>query len=271
MRRVDLPGGLAMTSHVLRFIAAAAMLLATADADAVLRADYRFQGTLTSSVAGAPALTSFGAGNGFATESINGGSQPVLTFPQGGGVSLPTVNTIVPGNTYSLAMFVRLVDVSGYRKYVDFKNRTSDNGVYVLDGALNFYNFATGTTAPIAANAYRTIVITRNAAGQVVGYVNGAQALTFTDAAGDGLPDAANVLNFFFDDTVTTGGEASAGAVARLQVYDNALTPAEVAGLGLGPPPAVIPTLSSGRLFALAALLAVLGLVALRRREERAR
>ena len=231
MRRVDLPGGLAMTSHVLRFIAAAAMLLATADADAVLRADYRFQGTLTSSVAGAPALTNFGAGNGFATESINGGSQPVLTFPQGGGVSLPTVNTIVPGNTYSLAMFVRLVDVSGYRKYVDFKNRTSDNGVYVLDGALNFYNFATGTTAPIAAN----------------------------------------VLNFFLDDSVTTGGEASAGAVARLQVYDNALTPAEVAGLGLGPPPAVIPTLSSGRLFALAALLAVLGLVALRRREERAR
>jgi hypothetical protein len=244
------------------------MLFAAADASAVLRADYRFQGNLASSVAGAPALTNFGAGNGFITDSINGVSAPALAFPLGGGVTLPTATTIVPGNTYSIAMLVRLGAVSGYRKYVDFKNRTSDNGVYVLDGNLNFYNFATGAGAPIGAGAYRTIVVTRDAGGTVVGYVNGAQALSFADTGGAGLVDAANVLNFFFDDSVTSG-EQSDGAVARIQVYDNALSPAEVAGLGLGPPPAIVPALDPRSLLALAALLAVLGALALRARSAR--
>jgi hypothetical protein len=249
----------------LRAVVTVLLLAAAADACAVLRADYRFQGNLNSSVAGAPALTSFGAGNVFGTDSIAGASTPALAFPEGGGLTLPNANTIVPGPTYTIALLVRLASVSGYRKYIDFKNRTSDNGVYVLDGALNFYNFATGPTAPITANAYRTIVLTRDAAGQVVGYVNGAQQLGFADTTSAGLIDAANTLNFFFDDTVTTG-EQSAGAVARIQVYDNALSAAEVAGLGLAPPPAGIPALDPRSLLLLAATLLLLGLVALRPR-----
>ena len=43
---------------------------------------------------------------------------------------------------------------------------------------------ATGAGAPIANNAWRTIVITRDAAGQVAGYVNGAPALGFADGSG---------------------------------------------------------------------------------------
>ncbi len=252
-----------MGFRLLRHALPALLLLGAADAGAVLRADYQFQGNLNSSVAGAPALANFGAGNAYASESINAGAATVLTFPAGGGVSLPTATTIIPAGVYSIAALVRLSDVSGYRKYVDFKNRTSDNGVYVLDGNLNFYNFATGAGAPIANNAWRTIVITRDAAGQVAGYVNGAPALGFADGSGAGVVDAANVLNFFFDDAVT-GTEQSAGAVARIQVYDNALSATEVAGLGLGPAPALVPALDLRHLAALAGLLAVLGALSLR-------
>ncbi|HQX23614.1 MAG TPA: hypothetical protein PLI00_00440 [Pseudomonadota bacterium] len=251
-----------MGFRLLRHALPALLLLVAADAGAVLRADYQFQGNLNSSVAGAPALANFGAGNAYASESINAGAATVLTFPAGGGVSLPTATTIIPAGVYSIAALVRLSDVSGYRKYVDFKNRTSDNGVYVFDGNLNFYNFATGAGAPIANNAWRTIVITRDAAGQVAGYVNGAPALGFADGSGAGVVDAANVLNFFFDDAVTST-EQSAGAVARIQVYDNALSATEVAGLGLGPAPALVPALDLRHLVALAGLLAVLGALSL--------
>ena len=251
-----------MPSTSLRNFAPLLFLLAATDAAAVLRADYQFQGVLTSSVAGAPALANIGGGNTFVGDSVNGGNATVLAFPAGGGVSLPGLTTIAPGGTYSVAMLVRLADVSGYRKYLDFKNRTSDNGVYVLDGNLNFYNFATGASAPIANNAWRTIVITRDAAGQVAGYVNGAPALGFADGSGAGVVDAANVLNFFFDDAVTST-EQSAGAVARIQVYDNALSATEVAGLGLGPAPALVPALDLRHLVALAGLLAVLGALSL--------
>lgn len=258
-----------MPSTSLRNFAPLLFLLAATDAAAVLRADYQFQGVLTSSVAGAPALANIGGGNTFVGDSVNGGNATVLAFPAGGGVSLPGLTTIAPGGTYSVAMLVRLADVSGYRKYLDFKNRTSDNGLYAFNGNLNFYSFTSGTGAPIGANAYRTIVVTRDGAGQVAGYVNGAPALGFADAGGAGVVDAANVLNFFVDDAMTTG-EESAGAVARIQVYDNALTPAEVAGLGLGPPPAVVPALDLRHLLALAALVAMLGLLSLRIRAGRA-
>ncbi len=253
-----------MQGRIARSLLALLLLIVAADASAVLRADYRFQGNLNSSVAGAPALTNVGAGNVFITDSIGGGSASALAFPAGGGVALPTATTIVPGNTYSIALLVRLTAVSGYRKYIDFKNRTSDNGLYVLDGSLNFYLFAAGTGTPIAAGSYRTIVLTRDASGQVVGYVNGVQQISFADTTSAGLVDAANVLNFFYDDAVTTG-EESAGAVARIQVYDNALSAAEVAGLGLGPPPAIVPALGPSALLVLLGLLAALGVFALRR------
>lgn len=248
------------------------MLLAIGGAEgalAALTADYQFQGTLTSSVAGAPALTNAGPGsNAFATETVGGTSRMVLTFPQGNGVALSPTTGVTPGDNYTIVLLARLVDVTGYRRYVDFKNATTDNGLYNLDSQLNFFDQATGAGAPITANSYRQVAMTRDAiTGTIVGYVDGAQQFSFVDAAGDGIISAANTLRFFIDDTVVPG-EESAGAVARIRIWDNVLTPAAIAALGSVPAAAPVPALSPIALLALALLLGVAGWGASRTRRS---
>lgn len=244
--------------------------LAAPGADAALTADYQFQNTRASSVGGAPALVDVGPGaNAFATDFVDSVPRTVLTFPQGNGLSLAPTTGVTASNTYSIAILARLTTISGYRKYVDYKNGASDNGLYNYSGTLYFYPTAQGVATPIVAGSYAQVVITRDAAGNMVGYVNGVQQISFVDAATDGVIDAANTLRFFIDDTATGGNEASAGAVARIRVFNNVLTPSEVAGLDrIGIPPAqAVPVLSAPMLGALALLLGMLALLAVGRRQ----
>jgi len=254
-----------------RFIFVLLAIGGTGNALAALNADYQFQNTLTSSVAGAPALTNAGLGlNAFANETVDGNSRTVLTFPQDNGLALAPTTGVTASNTYTIVLLARLATVTGYRRYADFKNGISDTGLYNLDGQLNFYNLATGPGAPITANSYRQVVLTRDGVtGTIVGYVDGVQQINFIDGGGEGIISAANTLRFFIDDTAV-GGEASAGAVARIRVFDNVLTPAEVAALDRAAGPvgaaATIPTLSPSALLALVMLLGVAALAAFRTR-----
>ena len=202
---------------------------AQAAAAATLRGDYQFGGTLGSSCCGAPPLTDLGP-NSFGEEVVGGSSRTVLRFPLSSGVSMPA--GVIPSDSYSIAVQARLEEIGGFRRLVDFSTSTSDRGLYNLNGQLNFYPIATGSTfpAPIEANSYAHVVLTRDAAGQVRGYVDGTEEISFTDSGGDAVFPAGNDVRFFKDDTLI-GGEESAGAVARIRVYDGALTPAEVADI----------------------------------------
>jgi hypothetical protein len=196
---------------------------------ATLKGDYRFAGTLDSSCCGAPALTDLGP-NSFAPEVVNGASRPVLTFPLSSGVSLPA--GVIPSDSYSIAVQFRLEEVSSFRRLVDFSTSSSDRGLYNLNGELNFYPIVTGSSSPppIVPNTYVHVVLTREAAGQVVGYVDGNEEITFADSVGDAVFQPGSNVRFFKDDAVV-GGEESAGAVSRIRVYDGALTAAEVASI----------------------------------------
>src|ERR1051325_744447 len=58
---------------------------------ATLKADYRFDGTLASSVTGAPSLVQAGSGTTFFdTDNINGTSAPVWRWPAATGLRLDT-------------------------------------------------------------------------------------------------------------------------------------------------------------------------------------
>jgi hypothetical protein len=208
---------------------AALALAAQAASAATLKGDYRFAGTLDSSCCGAPALTNLGP-NSFAEEVVDGSARTVLVFPLSSGVSMPP--GVIPGGSYSIAAQFRLQEVAGYRRLVDFSTSTTDRGLYDLSGQLNFYPIVTGssTPAPIAANRYVHVVLTRDAAGQVLGYVDGDQEISFADSAGDAVFQPGSDVRFFKDDAVI-GGEESAGAVARIRVYDGALSAAEVAAI----------------------------------------
>ena len=214
-------------------LAAAALLTlalsAQAASAATLKGDYRFAGTRDSSCCGAPPLADLGA-NSFAEETVGSSSRTVLRFPLSSGVSLPA--GVIASDSYSIAVQFRLEEVTGYRRIVDLSTSTSDRGLYNLSGQLSFFPIQSGSTfpEPIQANEYAHVVLTRDAAGAVRGYVDGTEEISFTDSFGDAVFPPGTDVRFFKDDALI-GGEESAGAVARIRVYDGALTAAEVADI----------------------------------------
>lgn len=206
------------------------------------KADYRFQNKLSTSVGTAPALTKIGPNsNTFATATVDGSSRKVLRFPKGNGVKLSPTTSVVSSGTYTIVMLFELNDVgsdaSRFRRIIDFKNGASDNGLYIENvggtGKLSFYRLGLGAvqgSTPIAVNQYVQVVLTRDAGGTVVGYVDGVKqtSFTFADTAGD-AEIADNTLRFFRDNQ--GGIEHSAGSVARIRLYDSALSETEVGAL----------------------------------------
>jgi CSLREA domain-containing protein len=194
-------------------------------------ADYRFQNKRSSSVANAPALQDIGSrDNSFTSATVDGTSRKVLKFPKGNGLKLPDTTRVVPNNnTYTIVVLFELNDVSNFRRVVDFKNGTSDNGLYVQNGRLRFFPGSSGPT-PIVANKYVQVVITRDGSGLVRGYVDGSPQFEFNDATSqDAVISAKNTLRFFKDNTSGgTTGEDSAGSVARIRLYDVALSDSDV-------------------------------------------
>ena len=196
-----------------------------------LVADYQFAGVYSSSVGEDPDLVDIGTGtNAFATDTVRGASQTVLVFPTGNGLELSPTTGLFANAVYTVAAVVRLDTISGYRRILDFKNASSDTGLYNLNGNLDFYPVADGSLGPIAAGAYVQVALTRAADGTVTGYVNGVQQFSFADSSSLAVIDGSNVLRFFKDDNVVQN-ENSSGAVARIRIWDGALSATQVAAL----------------------------------------
>ena len=96
----------------LAFLAAGVVgaILAGPAAAATLKGDYRFQDSLSSSVAGPLPLSNIelNGGNTFATETVDGSATRVLTFPKRNGVSFASTGQ-VSADAYS-AMWLRYVE-----------------------------------------------------------------------------------------------------------------------------------------------------------------
>ena len=205
-------------------ILAVATAFAAVPASAAVVGDFRLDGSPANQVAGGFPLVSEGGTIGATGYSFAANQGLVLS------------NTI-PTSVYSIEVAFSFALNSGYRKLIDFKSLTSDAGLYMLGGKLNFYPVATGATI-IPANQLMTMVLTRDAGGIVTGYLNGVQELSFTDVSNYAtFSDPQQLARFFHDDNATGGGESSAGFVDYIRIYDTALSGDEVAGLT--PPGAV--------------------------------
>ena len=79
------------------------------------------------------------------------------------------------------------------------------------------------------------MVLTRAADGTVRGFVDGVQQWQFTDTNGFGVISDNRLI--FFRDNISGGGtgEHSAGAVARVRLFDRPLTQTEINNLGQTP------------------------------------
>jgi hypothetical protein len=224
-----------------------------------LQADYQLQGVYDSSVGSIGPLTSTGdpAGLQFVNDTVNGNSQLVLQVSNSfngttvvqAGVQSQVAPFVDPAN-YSavlLSNFSFAVNSTDITKVMDFKNLSSDAGLYVNDttGLLGFYDGGAmllgASSTPIASGEYVQIVLTRdNATGMVTVYANGVPQFSFTDSTGLAvLGDATNTGNAFLtlyqDDNGGLGGsavpEGTVGNIARLRLYDGVLSAEQVAAL----------------------------------------
>jgi len=215
-------------------LASAAVLCLGAQAASAqnLVADYRFNDTRASSVGAAPEMTDIvkspNAPNGFATETVGGQPRRVLQFAQGNGLAVSTAG-VIPTTSYSIVVLFRFADVSGYRRIVDFQNGASDTGLYNLSGNLVFFGGTGGSATPITPSAggdpYHEVVMTRDSSGEVVGFVDGVEQFRFDDTGGSAAIHPGQTLRFFADDSAVSG-EESAGAVARIALYNGPLASA---------------------------------------------
>ncbi len=202
---------------------------AAAPASAVLVHDFQLNGSLSDAFGG--------------PDIVNNGGTLGATGITFGANQGPTLGGFANTGVYSVALSFSHDVSNGYRKILDFKTRTSDNGLYNLNQNLNFYPITTSPTPNFADGVLASVVLTRDASGLTTGYVNGVQYIQFVDSNNLAVIDTE--LNFLRDDFATGEREAAAGFLDSICVYDTALTGAEVAaqtcsgsGVGAVPEPA---------------------------------
>jgi parallel beta-helix repeat protein len=194
-------------------------------------ATFNFESSLDDAQSGR-SLVPVGPGR-FVTDTVFGTQRTVYEFDAASGLTLDT-NGLLGLETYTIEAVFRFDDVVSWQKIIDFENRTEDTGLYVYDGALQFYPENPGGV--YWPGRYHRIVLTRAANGEVVGYIDGGEAFRFEDATDDlaiaDIDNPENLLHFFLDDVATLYEETSAGRIAQLQVYNTALSATQVVGLG---------------------------------------
>ena len=172
--------------------------------------------------------------------------------------------TLTPAD-YSIELSFKLDSTLGVTKLVDFHNLTSDPGLYQQGGALAFSPLVSGPATDFAPGATVHLVLTRDAATNVVSaYVNGQLRFSFVDAQGLASPPGfSNKFNFLIDDQAQ--GQNSGGTINYLRVFNGAMTASEVGTLFTNGPPTMIPEPSTALLLS----AGVAGAAALARRRRR--
>ena len=202
-------------------------------ATASLVADYRFDGNFQSSVAGADDAFPSGGNVAFGAEEVAGCSRQVASFPAGQGVAMHTKDLVGSGS-YTIIMQARFETVppDGYVRAINwFPSFTVDNGLYLHQGKLDFYDANDAVSdhegsTPVGPNQFVELALSRDAGSKLItGYVNGVPQFTYTDAFDQAVsPHPVGNVYFFVDN----GVEESAGAIARIRVYDAVLAPGEI-------------------------------------------
>lgn len=195
-----------------------------------LKADYRFNGDRRSLSPAAPSLFDLrnGGTSTFATENVDGVNRTVLRFPEGNGLQLVDATSVIPRNRYTIVVKFRFDAVTGYARVIDFSRALSDDGPYVLGGQFVFHPQATATVTNIDIDEWVNVVLTRSRAGRLRGYVDGVKVFDFTDTTA-GKFNELNTLRFFRDND---NREETSGAVSRIRLYNDTMSPAQVAALG---------------------------------------
>jgi hypothetical protein len=191
---------------------------------------YDFLNSLTESGGSGPSLNPLGTAV-YTSESLPVSclSRPVYSFIQNDGLQFDNgAAGNFLGTAYSIEMYFRFTNNSGFFRIIDFKNRTSDLGLYGTATQVQFFDELTVNNSAFGSNTYVHLVLTRNSVTEEVNiYINGTPIGSFIDASDKALPSVDNVINFFRDDIVF-GNEAQPGRIALLKLYDYELSAGDV-------------------------------------------
>ena len=189
---------------------------------ATLVADYEFNGDLSSSIAGAPALTAVDP-LGVATFSNGvynyGGS---TTPTQQGGLSFDNSGNLLTADDYSISMRFLFNDRNGaWRRIVDVQGRQSDNGFYVdPSNNLDIYPVQ-GSSGAFSTGQFHTVLLTVGG-GEAKAYLDNVLQFTTTTTVMN-LQNSA--INLFLDNLSGGGqGEWSSGSIDYAKFYNGVVT-----------------------------------------------
>lgn len=200
-------------------------------------ASYEFNNTLASSVGGAPALVAVDPGgtSGFGTDLVFGVQQSVYNFAGArtgagqAGLSLNAQGLLGSSSVYTMEIVFKFTEGAGaWRRILDVQGRQSDNGFYVdYDNKLSVYPVAGG--AGFSNDTDHNVVLVAND-GLVSFYLDGGvQASAYTAVMNADL----GLFNFFLDNIVGPAQEEYAsGSVARIRLYDVALSATDIPSSG---------------------------------------
>lgn len=187
--------------------------LGTGTAGSPLIHDYEFKttGAYTDSFGG-PSMVNTGGSIAAGTGYSWGGYPAQIGNNQGlsltGALPTPTNYTIQMDFEFNQ---IPPLNPTHYARILDYKNRTTDNGLYVLGGpptTLNWYPTGVSGTYKWTAGTPVDLVIMRDAATKTLdAYINGVLDFTTVDNTNDAVENAANKLIFFIDDLTVNKDE----------------------------------------------------------------
>jgi Concanavalin A-like lectin/glucanases superfamily len=216
-------------------LVAIVMVLGSLGATAVakLRADYRFEGNLRSAVGTVGKLVEEGPGGTFVTKRVLGSRQGVWKWPEGTGLRLNDAVKAVGSATedYTMVMLLRLDSVGSYRKLIHLGAIDDDSGFYVYSRTLLAYPQDVESTRAISRDVWHQVVITRDDEGKERFYVDGDLVLRENDPDDEQVLGPDGFIRFLIDDEGTMD-EESGGMIARLRIYNDALSAKQARKLG---------------------------------------
>jgi hypothetical protein len=126
----------------------------------------------------------------------------------------PNVSGVIDPGTYCIQLKFTPLATTGWRKILDFKNRTSDRGLYIYNSKLQFYPYTPGPDIAFTPGVPVTVLFTRDAAtGQMSGYVDGVWQWTITDSPNDATFTGPAILFIFLSDDLAVPGESMSGSL----------------------------------------------------------
>ncbi len=203
------------------------LALALAPLRAAEVADYRFDDTLASSIAGAPPLQAMGGAGGFVDVVLDGQPRRAWGVVAGSGFSLSSLG-LLPQDRFSVMLQISAAELGGYAKLIDTRSLVLDHGIYLSGDSFAYFPYYDDFHTQLLTHTFYWLTVTRAPSGEVVGYVDGVEDFRFDDSDGNSAISADQRLVFFVDDDETNGEETFAGRVTRIRLFDTVLSSPQV-------------------------------------------